>query len=101
MRVEQLLDLRPEIGISAAGTIEYHLQWQEGDGGYPITVSWSGELPPGDLFIFDDPVTFPAWLSRLLPDADVLNAGIPGYTLCDEYGYVDEDQISRADATTN
>ncbi|MBN2170654.1 MAG: hypothetical protein JW819_04940 [Candidatus Krumholzibacteriota bacterium] len=32
----------------------YHIQWQAGEEGYPVTVSWPGELPPGEFTIADD-----------------------------------------------
>ncbi|MFO7654192.1 MAG: hypothetical protein R6X25_10265 [Candidatus Krumholzibacteriia bacterium] len=44
------LDLRE----SAAGTIDYHLIWQTGDGGYPVTVTWDDDLPPATFMLQDD-----------------------------------------------
>ena len=43
-----------DVRESSPETISYHLKWQAGDGGYPITVSWSNHLPLGSFIIKDD-----------------------------------------------
>jgi hypothetical protein len=44
------LDLR----TSGGGDPSYHLVWQTGIGGYPVTVTWPAELPLGGFIIRDD-----------------------------------------------
>lgn len=44
------LDLRG----SAPQTIRFHLEWQAGSGGYPVTVTWPADLPLGEFSILDD-----------------------------------------------
>ncbi len=44
------LDLRG----SVAQTIRFHLEWQAGSGGYPVTVTWPADLPLGEFRIRDD-----------------------------------------------
>lgn len=45
----------------------------------------------GDSYTFGDavhnPHTFPHLLESMAPDMEVLNAGVAGYTICDEYSY--------------
>jgi len=43
-----------DIRESTQGQISYHLQWQAGDGGHPVTIEWPVDLPLGDLCIRDD-----------------------------------------------
>jgi hypothetical protein len=39
---------------SSPDTIIYHLKWQPGSGGYPVTVEWTPDLPLGEFIIQDD-----------------------------------------------
>jgi hypothetical protein len=54
----QLLDLVTwsvrDVRQSSPDTITYHLKWQPGDGGYPVTVEWPSDLPLGEFIIKDD-----------------------------------------------
>lgn len=47
----------------------------------------------GDSFTFghyvSDDMTYPSQLQKLLPQAEVINAGVPGYALCDELAYLE------------
>jgi hypothetical protein len=45
-----VLDIRE----SVPGSIVYHLKWQAGNGGYPVTIQWPSVLPLGDFTIQDD-----------------------------------------------
>jgi len=43
-----------DIRKSAPDSISYHLNWQAGAGGYPVTVSWPPSLPLGEFTIQDE-----------------------------------------------
>lgn len=43
------LDLRQTVG----DTINWILEWQSGAGGYPLTVRWPADLPPGSFWLQD------------------------------------------------
>ncbi len=51
---DDLTHSKRDVRLTEAGTISYHLEWQEGIGGYPITVSWAAALPLGAFTIRDD-----------------------------------------------
>ncbi|MFH1844323.1 MAG: FlgD immunoglobulin-like domain containing protein, partial [bacterium] len=74
--VDGLTHSERDIRESGAGLIEYHLQWQAGDGGYPVTVTWSDNLPAGDFHIRDDidgtflpPLDMQSTHSLVVPDS--------------------------------
>lgn len=55
---------------------EFHLVWQAGAGGHPLTVSWPADLPPGDYHVRDDlggvflpPLDMTASQSLTVPDS--------------------------------
>ncbi|MFC1572203.1 hypothetical protein ACFL6M_01265 [Candidatus Eisenbacteria bacterium] len=39
---------------SSPDSILYRLRWQAGDGGYPVTVEWSSDLPLGEFYVQDN-----------------------------------------------
>lgn len=43
-----------DLRASAPIQIVYHLRWQAGAGGYPVTVEWSQDLPLGEFVIEDE-----------------------------------------------
>jgi len=51
---DELTHSQRDLRLSEPGSVEYHVQWQAGDGGYPITVSWAEDLPLGEFLIRDD-----------------------------------------------
>jgi hypothetical protein len=51
---DQLTWSRKDLRRSTGNPTEYHLQWQAGDGGYPVTVSWPADLPDAQFTIQDD-----------------------------------------------
>ncbi|MBU1700670.1 MAG: T9SS type A sorting domain-containing protein [Candidatus Eisenbacteria bacterium] len=52
--VDELTHTERDIRQSGDGLIEYHLQWQAGEDGHPVTVTWSDNLPAGEFTIRDD-----------------------------------------------
>lgn len=51
---DEITPSRRDIRAGDGATKDFHLQWQAGTGGYPVTVSWPADLPPGDLQISDE-----------------------------------------------
>ena len=43
-----------DIRQSVPASIPYHLKWQAGSGGYPVSIQWPSVLPLGDFTIQDD-----------------------------------------------
>jgi len=50
---DALTHSRRDLRANAGGIREYRLEWQAGTGGYPVTVTWPANLPPGDYHISD------------------------------------------------
>jgi hypothetical protein len=51
---DDLTHSRRDLRASDGDLKAYHLQWQAGTGGYPVTVTWPADLPPGDFHLSDE-----------------------------------------------
>ena len=67
---------RLDIRFSGGGAPSYHVEWQVGLGGYPVTVTWPAVLPLGGFIIRDDmggvflpPLDMTTTQSLVVPDS--------------------------------
>ncbi len=71
-----LTHARLDLRVNSVGNPTYHVVWQVGTGGYPVTVSWPSWLPLGDYIIRDDlggaflpPLDMTTTQSLVVPDS--------------------------------
>jgi hypothetical protein len=51
---DELTTSSKDLRMSEPIQIVYHLRWQAGAGGYPVTVEWSPDLPLGEFVVEDE-----------------------------------------------